>query len=189
MTPEQQTALRIDIIAKALPGQPLEALLAARDWQNIAAYYNAENSPTNVWRPDAPKSKVFGAIVWKNLTQADAPDATAIYTNRVLASQSRQMNLDILLPPTADTLPGDEVGFRQGLQDALTDIPAGVGGALLGGGWGAVQNVLRRPGTPFEVMFSTVDGNANKSAVYGQRIDGIDCNRALVSDSGEWLGG
>ena len=181
MTPAQQATLKADIIAKSQSGQPLEAMVAINDWQNVAAYYNTENSPTNVWRPDAPKSKVFGAIVWKNLTQVDTPDATAIYTNRVLASQSRQMNLDILLPPTAETLPGDEVGFRQGLQDALTDIPAGVGGALLAGGWRAVQNVLRRPGTPFEVMFSTVDGNANKSAVYGQRLDGNACYQAYAS--------
>lgn len=181
MTPAQQATLKADIIAKSQPGQPLEAMVAINDWQNVAAYYNTENSPTNVWRPDAPKSKVFGAIVWKNLTQVDAPDATVTYTNRVLACQSRQMNLDILLPPTADTLPGDEVGFRQGLQDALTDIPAGAGGALLAGGWGAVQNVLRRHGTPFEVMFSTVDGNANKSAVYGQRLDGNACMVAYLS--------
>lgn len=181
MTPAQQATLKADIIAKSQSGQPLEAMVAINDWQNVAAYYNTENSPTNVWRPDAPKSKVFGAIVWKNLTQADEPDATAIYTNRVLASQSRQMNLDILLPPTADTLPGDQAGYRQGLQDALTNIPAGVGGALLGGGWAAVQNVLRRPGTPFEVMFSTIDGNASKSEVYGQRLDGNDCMVAYLS--------
>ena len=67
MTPAQQATLKADIIAKSQSGQPLEAMVAINDWQNVAAYYNTENSPTNVWRPDAPKSKVFGAIVWKNL--------------------------------------------------------------------------------------------------------------------------
>lgn len=184
MTPEQQATLKADIIAKSQVGQPLWDLMypaqGNTNWPGIADYYNSP-SATNVWRPDAPRTAIMGAIVWKNLTQADTPDATTIYTNRVLASQSRQMNLDIMLPPTADTLPGDQVGFRQGLQDALTDVPAGVGGAPLAAGWGAVQNALRRPGTWFEVMFSKVDGNANKSSVYGQRIDANVCTAAYFS--------
>lgn len=180
MTPDQVTALKADIIAKSAAGQPLETLVAIGDWQNVAAYYNSA-SAVDVWRPDAPRAAICGAIVWKNLTQIDAPDATALYTNRVLACQSRQMNLDILLPPTVDTLPGDQLGFRQGLQDALQNVPAGVAGALLDGGWVAVRNVLKRPGTRFEVMFSTVEGVASKSSVYGQRVDGNDCYSAYVS--------
>lgn len=180
MTPEQVTALKADIIAKSAAGQPLETLVAIGDWQNVAAYYNAA-SAVDVWRPDAPRAAICGAIVWKNLTQIDAPDATALYTNRVLACQSRQMNLDILLPPTVDTLPGDQLGFRQGLQDALQNVPAGVAGALLDGGWVAVRNVLKRLGTRFEVMFSAAEGVANKSTAYGQRVDGNDCYSAYIS--------
>ena len=180
MTPEQVTALKADIIAKSAAGQPLETLVAIGDWQNVAAYYNAA-SAVDVWRPDAPRAAICGAIVWKNLTQIDAPDATALYTNRVLACQSRQMNLDIMLPPTVDTLPGDQLGFRQGLQDALQNVPAGVAGALLDGGWVAVRNVLKRLGTRFEVMFSAAEGVANKSTAYGQRVDGNDCYSAYIS--------
>lgn len=180
MTPEQVTALKADIIAKSAAGQPLETLVAIGDWQNVAAYYNAA-SAVDVWRPDAPRAAICGAIVWKNLTQIDAPDATVLFTNRVLACQSRQMNLDILLPPTVDTLPGDQLGFRQGLQDALQNVPAGVAGALLDGGWVAVRNVLKRLGTRFEVLFSAVEGVARKSSVYGQRVDGNDCYSAYVS--------
>lgn len=180
MSPEQTLALKTDIIAKALPGQPLESLVAGNDWQNVAAYYNAD-SATYVWMPDASRSKIVSAIVAKNLTQADLPDGTVIYTNRVLVCQSRQMNLDFLLPPTVDTLPGNDLGFRQSLQDALIDVPAGPGGALLDAGWVAVRNVLRRLGTRFEVMFSVAEGVANESAVYGQRLDGNACYMAYTS--------
>ena len=72
-------------------------------------------------------------------------------------------------------------GFRQGLQDALQNVPAGVAGALLDGGWVAVRNVLKRLGTRFEVMFSTVEGVASQSSVYGQRVDGNDCYSAYTS--------
>lgn len=180
MTPAQQLALKTDIIAKAAAGQPLEALVAGNDWQGVAAYYNG-GGITKLWMPDAPRAKVTSAIVWKNLTQVDVPDATAIYTNRVLACQSRQMNLDILLPPTVDTLPGDQIGFRQGLQDALVDVPAGVGGALLDAGWVAVRNALQRFGTRFEAMFSAAEGAASKSSAYGQMVDGNDCYQAYAS--------
>ena len=180
MTPEQTMALKNNIIAKSAAGQPLEALVAGGDWQNVAAYYNAD-SATKLWRPDAPRAKVFGAIIWKNLTQADAPDGTALFTNRALACQSLQINLQIMLPPTSDTLPGDEIGFRQGLQDALSAVPAGVGGAVLDAGWVPVRNALQRLGTRFEALFATPEGAASKSSVYGQRIDGNDCYQAYVS--------
>lgn len=176
----QVATFKSDIVANSGPGQPLEALVAAGDWQNIAAYYNAD-SDTKLWRPDAPRSKVFGAIVWKNLTQADAPDGTAIFTNRALVCQSMQINLQIMLPPTADTLPGDEIGFRQGLQDALSAVPAGVNGAILDAGWVPVRNALQRFGTRLEVLFSTVEGAARKSTAYGQRVDGNDCYQVFNS--------
>lgn len=176
----QVATLKSDIVAKSQAGQPLELLVAGGDWQNVAAYYNTD-SATKLWRPDAPRSKVFGAIIWKNLTQADAPDGTTVYTNRALACQSRQINLQIMLPPTADTLPGDELGFRQGLQDALVDVPAGVGGALLDAGWTPVRNALQRFATHFEALFIAPEGVANKSTAYGQRVDGNDCYQVYVS--------
>ena len=189
MTPEQKTILQADIIAKSAAGQPLETLVAIGDWQNVAAYYNAD-SATNVWMPDASRDNVFGAVQWKKLTVSDAPPtgaasitdgSAANYTNRVLQCQGFQMNLQVMLPPGATTLPGDQLEYRQGLQDALSAVPSGPAGATQNAGWAAVQNALRRPGTRFEILFSAVAGNANKSTAYGQRVDGNDCYVAYTS--------
>ena len=191
LTPAQIATLKADINAKSASGQILQALVAGNDWQGVAGYYNNPTaSPTNVWRPDAPRDALFGAIVWKNLTVSDAPPtgATSVtdglalnFHSRCMQCQGFQMNLQIMLPPGATTLPGDQPSYRQGLQDALSAVPSGAGGTTQSAGWAAVQNVLRRPGTAFEVLFSSVDGGANKSTVYGVRVDGNDCYTAYAS--------
>lgn len=173
MTPAQLTALKADMLGAS--NVALSAVIAGNDWQAVAAYYNAA-SVTNVWRPDAAADQIKGAINWANLTPSDTADGTQAYTNRALACQGKQFNLQLMLgQQTGGTCPGDLAPFRSGLQDALQNIPSGAGGALLGGGWTAVQNILRRPGSRLEVLFSVVDGNANRSMVYGQSMNGNDC--------------
>ena len=189
MTPAQIAPFKADIIAKSAAGQPLQAMVSGNDWQGVAAWYNAD-SATNIWRPDAPRDAVFGAVVWKNMTVSDAPPsgATSVtdgsaqhYANRCLQCQGFQINVQTMVPPGVSALPGDQSGYRQGLQDALSAIPSGVGGAAQDAGWIAVRNVLRRLGTRFEVLFSASEGQANKSTAYGQRVDGNDCYSAYIS--------
>lgn len=176
----QKSTLKDDIFAKSAQGQPLQSLVAGNDWQEVAKYYNAA-SATNVWRPDVQRKDVFGAIAWKFLTLQGAPDGTQAYANRVLACQSMQMNVDLLLGKGGESLPGDSASYRQGWQDALSAVPSGAGGAAQDAGWPAVRDVLRRPGTRFEVLFSVVEGAANKSTAFGQIVDGNDCLSAYTS--------
>lgn len=165
LTPAQRTTLKADILADG----SLAAAVQANDHTAIAEVYNAPTA-TNVWRPDASVDDVRGAINWANLTPADAPNDTTLWANRAMACQGRQHNVMLLLDSSDGTLPADMPTFRAGLQDALTSLPCGVGGASVAGGWPAVQNVLRRPGTRLEVLFSSVDGTARKSSVYGYQV-------------------
>lgn len=172
MTPAQQITIKADMLGAS--NAALSAWIIGNDWQRVAEYYNSD-SATNVWRPDAPVDPIKGAVLWANLTPAEAPDGTTSWTNRALACQGKQFNLQLMLgQQSGGTVPGDLPSFRTGLQDALTNIPSGVAGAIMGGGWATVQTFLRRAGTRFEALFSTVDGAANKSAVYGQRVSAPD---------------
>jgi hypothetical protein len=178
MTPAQSIILKADMLGAS--NLSLSAWIAGNDWQRVADFYNGD-STTNVWRPDAPVDPIKGAILWANLTPTDAPDGTTSWTNRALCCQGKQFNLQLMLGQQSNaTVPGDLAPFRAGMQDALTNIPSGVAGAVMGGGWATVQGLLRRFGTRYEVLFSVVDGNANKSSVYGQRLSSNDCYLAYL---------
>ena len=179
LTTQQMATLKADMFGAS--NGALATLIANSDWQNVAAYYNAA-SITNVWRPDASVDAIKGAITWANLTPADAPDGSQVWLNRAMACQGKQFNLQLILgQQSGGTVPADVATFRAGLQDALQNIPAGAGGVTVSGGWSNVINVLRRPGTRFEVLFSSTDGAANKTTVYGQQVTGNDCYEAYTS--------
>ena len=163
--------------------------MAGNDWQGVAAYYNA-TSATKVWRPDAPKADVAGAVDWKNTTVSEAPptgpasvtDGTAHnYANRCLQCQGFAMTITNMLLLFGATVPGDQSKVRQGFQDALSAIPSGTNGAVQDAGWTAVRLALTRLGTRLEILFSSADGFANKSTLYGTTVDGNDCYLAFTS--------
>lgn len=123
----------------------------------VAAWYNQPASPAFFGNyASVPLAQVKGAVSWKNLTPADAPDGTTTWTNRSLACQGQQFNLQMLITPAGaqNTLDATQQNVLQGLKDALNSVPSGVGGASQSAGWNAVQKVLCRTGTYAEKLFA-----------------------------------
>lgn len=112
-----------------------------------------------VWATAVPVRDIFDAIVWANLTPTDAPDGTATWTNRSLACQGKQFNVQTLLMGQA-FINGAKVNVRAGLQDALLAVPSGVAGATQSAGWVPVRTALARKANRLEKLFAnTVGGN------------------------------
>lgn len=133
MTPQQLQAIKtyIDSVPE-LAAQPSNSDGAFA----IAEVLNALAAPAFVvWNPAAPLDRVQEAVMWANLTPADAPDATTVWTNRSLACQGKQFNLQMILTRPSATLRGDLSRVRNGLQDALTNVPSGAGGSPVDAGW------------------------------------------------------
>ena len=115
-----------------------------------------------VWRSTTEADLIADAIVWANLTPADTADGTALFTNRALVCQAKQINLQIMLQGR-QSIPSGKLNFRQGLQDALLNVPAGAGGTLLDAGWlgnGKVKAAISRFATVAEKVFATGTGTA-----------------------------
>ena len=159
MTPAQLTTLKAAILAETTPA--FVTLRQANDEQGMANFYNAASSFV-VWRPITPTANILDAITWASLTPADAADGTATFTNRALACQAKQLNLQILLQGR-DSLATGLASVRQGLTDALLNVPAGTAGALLDAGWlgaGKVKAAISRFATRCEQLFVTGTGSA-----------------------------
>ena len=165
MTPQQLATLKATINANptwaALPLTGAASLV-------IRDGLNADFSPQFfVWRSSVPTEEIFNAITWASLTPADTPDATVTYTNRALACQAKQINLQIMLQGRA-TLDTGKSATRQGRTDALQNVPAGAGGALLDAGWlgaGKVKATITRTCSVFEKAFATGTGTAGTPGV------------------------
>lgn len=155
MTPTQKAAIKADILAKQASGQPLFGVTSE---PVIAAYYNATTSYV-VWRSSTPTADVCNAIVWASLTPSDAPDTTQIYANRALQCQAKQINVQTLVQGR-DSIASSKPNIRAGLQDALTGLPAGTGGAIVGGGWNAVKTAMTRSATVVEQLLASGVGTA-----------------------------
>lgn len=132
MTPAELTTLRAAINAvpelAALPKNPDTDLV-------VAAYFNAPSTPeVRVWNPFAPVRAIMDTFNWAAFTPADSMpesnvDTAAIqrYTARLLAIQTKQINLQLMLQGR-ETVDASLEKFRSGLRDALIAIPAGANG-------------------------------------------------------------
>jgi hypothetical protein len=159
MTPAQLTTFKAAILAEADP--TLVAARQAGDEQAMATWYNGATSSI-VWRSSTSADDLLNAIAWANLTPADTADGTATYTNRALACQAKQLNLQVLLQGRSSLATG-KLNLRQGLSDALQNVPAGTGGTLLDAGWagaGKVKATISRACTRAEKVFTTGTGTA-----------------------------
>lgn len=159
LTSQQLTTLKAAINADG----PMLAMWNARQADAIAAAFNAASSFI-VWRTSVPVEEINDAIVWASLTPLDAVPtsdalAVSIWQARATVCQSKQTNLQLILG-TRGAVPGNRTSIRTGLQDALTAIPSGAGGAPLVAGWPAVRSVLQRPATVGERIFATGTGSA-----------------------------
>jgi len=153
LTTQQLQAIKADIAASA----DMNTLPANSDGSfEIARLYNLP-STTDVWRTDAPTKAIFDAINWAAFTPTDAPDATATYTNRILAIQTKQMNLQNMLTGR-DAIDASKANIRAGLRDAVIALPSGANGAAVSAGGASGATVLAacvRKATRLEKLLSS----------------------------------
>lgn len=125
---------------------------------DLAVYLNQEDpGPFKVWNPEASVSAIQDAITWDKYTPTDAPDNTATFTNRMLAIQTKQMNLQLMLQGKT-TVDASKSNVRAGLRDAVTVVPSGAGGGSTAPGGANGVNVLNacvRNGLRIEKILTT----------------------------------
>ena len=183
MTPAQLTALKADILANPdLNSQPMSNLGSIE----IARLYNSA-STTDVWRTDAPVNAINDAINWSSFTPVDVADGTAIYTNRLLLIQTKQINLQSMLQGRT-SVDASRANLRAGLRDAVTALPAGVAGAAIaagGPGGVTVLNALVRKATRAEKLFAVTDATTGsvtaKLLVFEGTVSGDEVQTARES--------
>ena len=183
-------ASNITALRAALFANPTAANFAhALDTPGLTAYLNTVDATYFVWRSSTPASDVNDAIVWASLTPADTADSTATFTNRALVCQAKQINLQILLQGR-DSVTSSKPNVRNGLQDALTAIPSGAGGATVGGGWAAVKLAMTRTATLAEKMVATGAGTttAPSTMSYEGTLSEHDVADLVFKDDGTLWG-
>lgn len=143
----------------ASPDQAVQAAAANRNDTELALLLNLP-STFSVWRWDVPTSELVGAVVLANFTPLDAPDDTLLYANRCHVCELKQNNIRMLL--SRDLITAQKASTRKDLADALTNVPAGVGGAAIDAGWlgnGKVKATITRFATVAEKVFATGTGS------------------------------
>lgn len=149
MTDSELIALKAAILADA----NLTTLVAEGATGAIAEYLRSYSTFV-VWRTITPVSDISDAITWANMTPTDAPDGTATYTNRALFSQAKQISLQTMVQGQ-QSISSAKANVRAGLQDALTNLPTGAGGASQSAGWTSVRLAMQRKASLFEQIFAT----------------------------------
>lgn len=186
MTPAQLATLKAAIIADT----NLTAAKAAHDTQAIADYLNGD-STFIVWRSSTQADDISDAITWASLTPTDAPDGTALYSNRVLLCQTKQMAIQQQLQ-FRNAVNTGKAQIRNAFSDALTNVPSGAGGALVDAGWagaGKVKGAISRPATRLEKVFATGTGTAGSpgTLVVEETVSEFTIRQFAWSDLGVWL--
>lgn len=153
LTPAQLTTLKAAILAETTP--VFVTLRQANDEQGMADYYNAD-SGTVVWQTAVLVSAVQDAVDYTAYTPNGTIDGTAVVTNRMLAAQTKQINLQLMLQGKT-TLDAKPSRVRTALLDATTNLPTGNNGALqsaAGVDGVRVLNALTRPATRGERLYT-----------------------------------
>ncbi len=182
LTQQQLTTLKAAILADpVLSAQPMTSGGAFA----IAEALNLPASPTvTLWRTDAPTTGIIDAILWDRYTPNDAADGTTLWLNRILASQTKQMNLQLMLQGRA-TLDCSKANIRAGLRDATTAVPTGANGAANnpGGANGStVLNACTRPALRIEAILVGADATTGATTAkligYEGRVTSEDVQQA-----------
>jgi len=152
------------------------------DQNSVIAALNSVDAAYFVWRSSVPVNEIFDAIVWANLTPVDLPDGTTAWTNRSLACQGKQFNVQTMLTGR-DSISGSKPNIRAGLQDALTNVPSGAGGATTNAGWAGVKAALTRNATRAEKLLISGSGTVGAPAtlVFEGTIGLSDLTAAMAS--------
>jgi hypothetical protein len=167
LTPSQlatlNTAIQNDPVLNAIPNTENGA-------QEIASAFNQLASPDFwVWRPFTSVDDILDQIVWGAFTPLDAPDGTAAWTNRSLACQGKQFNLQNLVLGRGQLATG-RANIRSGLQDSTTNLPAGLGGNVQSAGWVNIRNAIMRRATRAERLLATGTGSTGSPGSIAEDI-------------------
>lgn len=165
LTTAQKTALKSFVQA-----DPVLSLLPPNSdsYFTIAAALNVEAAgPWVVWRVTTAIDSIRNAIDWAKMTPAQAPDSTALQTNKYLLAQAKQINLNNLLTGSSTVVPSGQANLRAAFQDCLTQLPTKADGTNQPAGWTAVQTVMQRNATIAEKILSTGTGTAVSPADLG----------------------
>ena len=161
LTPPQIAVLKQALFAETDPTfvsyRNSGAVGAMQDWYNAPGTFVA-------WRTLTHTSALMDAIVWANLTPTDAADLTQSWANRSLSCQGKQFNLQLMIGGR-DSLPTGKVNIRNGLQDALSNVPSGASGALMSAGWTAVRTAMQQFASRAETLYATGTGTATTPGV------------------------
>lgn len=132
----------------------------------VAAALNLPASPAySVWQTSVPTQDIFDAIDWAKYTPSDAPDGSGTWTNRLLMIQTKQMNLQNIVVGR-DTINGAKANVREGLRDALIQLPAGASGSGVTAAGANAVNVLNKMIRPARLIEKIlVTGTATTGSV------------------------
>lgn len=152
----------------------------------MTAFFNGPSSPAhNVWRTDASVTGIIDAINWALYTPVDALSSSASQTNQLLAIQTKQMNLQMMLQGR-ERIDASKSTLRAGLRDATIQVPAGSGGSAVSPGGANAATVLAaciRNATRGERLFATQDAQTGattaKLLVFEGAISDADVSAAL----------
>lgn len=175
----QLTTLKNAILAETDP-----TIVAARNagaTGAIADWYNLP-STTSVWKTSTMVSEISDAIEWAKFTPNSAPDTTALYTNRILSVQTKQMNLQNIIMGK-ETINTGKANIREGLRDSVINLPTGAAGASLSAGGAGGVNVLnacKRFATNCESLFATVDAVTGSVTAKLLTVEGNISNEDVV---------
>lgn len=184
MTPAQLATLNTYIQSvpewAALPNNTNTAALIAEALNQLAT------PDFLLWRTDAQVSAIYDAIDYTKFTPTDAPDNTVTFTNRALAIQTKQMNLQLMLQGR-QTVDASKANIRTGLRDAVTALPSGAGGGSVSAAGASgvnVLNALLRKATLAEKVLSA--GSAQTGTVTANLIgwEGIVSNSDVETARG-----
>lgn len=168
MTPAQKAILQADILAKQQAGQPFEGVT---NEDTMAVYYNVMTGVT-AWRTDMPTKLARSFITLSSYTPNDAADGTAIYTNRLLIAQAKQINLQ-LMTQGVDTLDMSLPQARNDLRDAVIQLPTGTAGAMVSASGASGANVLNactRDTNRVEVLFAAASKGSDQTGTVTARV-------------------
>lgn len=159
-------AQRLTLKAFIAGDSTLNGHFTAGRYDELATALNADAAgPFVVWRSTVSTDLVAGIADMSLYTPADnppAPPSTDLtYSNRCFQCQLKQANIIAVAFTRVGTLVTAKSNVRKTLNDSLTNIPSGAGGALQDAGWlgaGKVRLSIQRNASVAEKVFATGTG-------------------------------
>jgi hypothetical protein len=181
LTPEQIPTLKAAIAANTDP--EFVALRDAGATGAMAAWYNLAADPVHaVWGTAVPVNTLTDAIDFSAYTPNGTIDGTGQMTNRLLAAQTKQINLQLMLQGQS-ALNCSRARVRTGLLDAVTGLPTGNGGAIVsaaGADGARLVNAMTRSATRGEQLFTQAATQTGTVSAFRLTFEGDIGNTDVV---------